>query len=143
MTGFGSGTFSDGKLSVTIEIKAVNQRFLELNIRMPRAYMALEDRLRNAVKKTIHRGKVDMFVTVTELERQPQKSVLIMRPLKLAKLPSIRPSNDFSMMSRLRSAKLSPFAATGSRRNLPSSTRKRSGPFLTTPLHKPLTRLPP
>ena len=73
MTGFGSGTFSDGKLSVTIEIKAVNQRFLELNIRMPRAYMALEDRLRNAVKKTIYRGKVDMFVTVTELERQPQE----------------------------------------------------------------------
>ena len=111
MTGFGSGTFSDGKLSVTIEIKAVNQRFLELNIRMPRAYMALEDRLRNAVKKTIHRGKVDMFVTVTELERQPQEIRI-------------------------------DYAATGSRRNLPSSTRKRPGPFLTTPLHKPLTRLP-
>ena len=42
MTGFGRGTGNDGKLAVTIEMRAVNQRFLELNIRMPHAYLALE-----------------------------------------------------------------------------------------------------
>lgn len=41
MTGFGSGSGNDGKLAVTIEMRAVNQRFLELNIRMPHAYLAL------------------------------------------------------------------------------------------------------
>jgi len=67
MTGFGSGTYSDDRLSVTIEIKAVNQRFLEMSIRMPRAYLALEDLLRKNIKEVIHRGKVDVYVTVTEL----------------------------------------------------------------------------
>lgn len=67
MTGFGSGTVSDSKRSVTIEMRAVNQRFLELNIRMPHAYLALEDNVRRTIKEVLHRGKVDVFVTVTEL----------------------------------------------------------------------------
>jgi uncharacterized protein (TIGR00255 family) len=70
MTGFGSGTFSNDRLSVTIEIKGVNQRFLELSVRMPHAYLALEDKIRQSIKQELHRGKVDVFVTVTELERQ-------------------------------------------------------------------------
>ena len=53
MTGFGRGTGNDGKLAVTIEMRAVNQRFLELNIRMPHAYLALEDRLRSGIKAVL------------------------------------------------------------------------------------------
>lgn len=67
MTGFGRGTGNDGKLAVTIEMRAVNQRFLELNIRMPHAYLALEDRLRSGIKAVLKRGKVDVFVTVQDL----------------------------------------------------------------------------
>ena len=67
MTGFGRGTYSDEHISVTIEMRAVNQRFLELNIRMPHAYMALEDKLRRDIKEILHRGKVDVYVTVSEL----------------------------------------------------------------------------
>lgn len=70
MTGFGAGTASDDRLSVTIEMRAVNQRFLELNIRMPHAYLALEDTLRSGIKAVLHRGKVDVFVTVQELAPQ-------------------------------------------------------------------------
>ena len=68
MTGFGSGSGNDGKLAVTIEMRAVNQRFLELNIRMPHAYLALEDRLRSGIKAVLKRGKVDVFVTVQDLD---------------------------------------------------------------------------
>ena len=76
MTGFGSGTATDGSLSVTIELRAVNQRFLELSIRMPHAYLALEDELRSRIKECLHRGKVDVFVTVHELAPQaPQISI--------------------------------------------------------------------
>lgn len=70
MTGFGAGTYSNESLSVTIEMRAVNQRFLELNIRMPHAYLALEDSLRQQIKKVLHRGKVDVFVTVREIAPQ-------------------------------------------------------------------------
>ena len=62
MTGFGSGSGNDGKLAVTIEMRAVNQRFLELNIRMPHAYLALEDRLRSGIKAVLKRGKVDVIL---------------------------------------------------------------------------------
>lgn len=68
MTGFGSGAAADEARSVTIEMRAVNQRFLELNIRMPHAYLALEDRLRRQIKQVLHRGKVDVFVTAVELQ---------------------------------------------------------------------------
>lgn len=67
MTGFGTGTYSNELLRVTIEMRAVNQRFLELNIRMPHAYLALEDTLRQHIKQVLHRGKVDVFVTVREI----------------------------------------------------------------------------
>ena len=67
MTGFGTGTASDGRISVTIEMRAVNQRFLELNIRMPHAYLALEDTIRNGIKDQLHRGKVDVIVPVQDL----------------------------------------------------------------------------
>lgn len=70
MTGFGAGTASNGTLSVTIEMRSVNQRFLELNIRMPHAYLALEDVIRKGIKDVLLRGKVDVFVTVQELETQ-------------------------------------------------------------------------
>ncbi len=70
MTGFGRGTYSDGARSVTIEMRAVNQRFLELNIRMPHAYLVMEDALRRSIKEVLHRGKVDVFVTVQELTPQ-------------------------------------------------------------------------
>lgn len=67
MTGFGRGTYSDERVSATIEMRAVNQRFLELNIRMPHAYLPLEDKLRKSIKDVLHRGKVDVYVTVCEL----------------------------------------------------------------------------
>ena len=70
MTGFGSGTYSDEKISITVEIKAVNQRFAEFNIRIPRMYAALEEGLRRQLKDVIHRGKTDVFVTVKELSKE-------------------------------------------------------------------------
>ncbi len=76
MTGFGAGTYSTESLSVTIEMRAVNQRFLELNIRMPHAYLALEDTLRQHIKQVLHRGKVDVFVTVREIApKEPTISI--------------------------------------------------------------------
>lgn len=76
MTGFGAGTYSNESLSVTIEMRAVNQRFLELNIRMPHAYLALEDTLRQQIKQVLHRGKVDVFVTVREIApKEPTISI--------------------------------------------------------------------
>ena len=87
MTGFGRGTGNDGKLAVTIEMRAVNQRFLELNIRMPHAYLALEDQLRSGIKGVLKRGKVDVFVTVQDWHRQRRISRSTMLPWVPLKRP--------------------------------------------------------
>lgn len=64
MTGYGSSKGTSGKLEISIELKSVNNRFLDCNFRMPRIYSAVEDKLRAVVQKHISRGKVDVFVTV-------------------------------------------------------------------------------
>ena len=64
MTGYGSATGVSGKLRITIELKSVNNRFLDCSIRIPRAYMAAEEKLKNRIQSAISRGKVDVFVSV-------------------------------------------------------------------------------
>lgn len=67
MTGFGRASFENESKSYTIEVKSVNHRYLDINIRMPRALLTLEERIRKVIKDTINRGKVDVFVTFNSL----------------------------------------------------------------------------
>ena len=60
MTGFGSGEKGDFR----VEIRSLNSRFLEVNIRMPGGLMEQEIPLRNAIKSKFARGKVDVFVNM-------------------------------------------------------------------------------
>lgn len=63
MTGFGrSSTESQGN-NFTIEIKSVNHRYFDLNIKIPRNLISFEDRIRKIIGEKISRGKVDVFVT--------------------------------------------------------------------------------
>ena len=64
MTGYGSGSGVSGKLEVSIELKSVNNRYLDCTIRMPRIYAALEDKLKSVVQRYISRGKVDIYVSI-------------------------------------------------------------------------------
>ncbi|MGI9859885.1 YicC/YloC family endoribonuclease [Moorella naiadis] len=66
MTGYGRGEASGAGKTVTVELKAVNQRFLDLVLRLPRAYGALEERIRQELKKSLSRGRVEVFVTIKE-----------------------------------------------------------------------------
>lgn len=68
MTGYGSATGVSGKLKITVELRSVNNRFLDCSVRIPRVYTALEDRIKAEVQKAISRGKVDVFVTIDSSE---------------------------------------------------------------------------
>ena len=59
MTGYGRAQQLIGNKEITVEIRSVNHRFLEYSSRVPRAYSYLEDRLKNLVKASVSRGKVD------------------------------------------------------------------------------------
>ncbi len=68
MTGYGRGSHQEGGILVEVEIRSVNHRFLEANLRLPRSLMALEASIRRTLKETCHRGKIDLFLTITPLE---------------------------------------------------------------------------
>lgn len=67
MTGFGRGEFSDGKRSVTVEIRTVNHRYCDIAVRMPRRYSFVEDKVRKAIREKIRRGKADVSVLVENI----------------------------------------------------------------------------
>ena len=62
MTGFGRGEASNGDASVIVEMKSVNNRFRDVNLRLPREYLLLEPRVANLLRDRISRGRLDVFV---------------------------------------------------------------------------------
>ncbi len=64
MTGFGRGQYSDEVKTVTVEIKAVNHRYCDIYVKMPRRYAFAEEQIKAEIKKKISRGKIEVGVTV-------------------------------------------------------------------------------
>lgn len=64
MTGYGSAKGTVGGISVGVELKSVNNRFLDVSVRLPRGFLFAEETVKEAVSKHISRGKVDVFVTI-------------------------------------------------------------------------------
>lgn len=62
MTGFGRACSECEEKNFTVEIKSVNHRYLDLNIRMPRNLISLEPKIRSIIKDKINRGKIDLFI---------------------------------------------------------------------------------
>ena len=70
MTGFGRGEASDGDYKIEIEMKSVNHRYLDVNVRLPRKLNFYENEIRNQAKQYADRGKVDIFVTFSDMTGQ-------------------------------------------------------------------------
>ncbi len=64
MTGYGRGEYTDGKKSITVEIKAVNHRYCDVYVKMPRRYSFAEERIKGDVRDALKRGKIEVLVTV-------------------------------------------------------------------------------
>ncbi len=67
MTGFGRYELINEKLKLTVELKSVNHKYLDLNIKMPRKFNLFENNIRNLLKKYAVRGKVDLFISYEDL----------------------------------------------------------------------------
>ena len=66
MTGFGRGDRHGEEISVTVEVRTVNHRFLDLHTRCPGRFLSWEPRIRGIVRDAVRRGKVDLHVNVRE-----------------------------------------------------------------------------
>jgi len=64
MTGYGGAKDKDAAYKLSVEVKSVNNRYLDTSVRMPRSFMFAEDTVKNAVQTHISRGKVDVFIAL-------------------------------------------------------------------------------
>ena len=75
MTGFGRGEAARGRVKATVEAKSVNQRFLNVAVRIPSWLASLEPRVREAVGGSVRRGQVDVNVDVEGEGARPRIAV--------------------------------------------------------------------
>ena len=70
MTGYGRARSTLHGRDITVEVRSVNNRYLDCSIKMPRVYIFAEDAMKALVQKTVSRGKVDVFVTIDTVEAE-------------------------------------------------------------------------
>lgn len=89
MTGFGRAELSVGTRDIIVEIKSVNHRYYEFTCRTGRGYSFLEDKLKKYVGEKVSRGKVDMYVSITEND-DTSVEVELNRPLAAGYVKAMR-----------------------------------------------------
>lgn len=80
MTGYGSGDGLSGKTALHVELKSVNNRFLDCSVRLPRSCSFAEEKVKSLVQSYIGRGKVDVFITV-DSSQEDEVQVKLNEPL--------------------------------------------------------------
>lgn len=81
MTGYSKKEQELENLKLTIEIRSVNHRFLDLNLKIPQNYWSLENKLRKVVSSFVSRGHLDIYITRDVLSTNEESSFSINRPL--------------------------------------------------------------
>lgn len=109
MTGYGKGVVTRDNKELTVELKSVNHRFLDISTKMPRMFLAYEDLIRNSLQKGISRGHVDVYVNY-RLTESSDKEVAVdvaladgyvaAANLLKDRYPELR--NDFTVSSLMR-----------------------------------------
>jgi len=93
MTGYGKGSSSSDGREMTVELKSVNHRYLDVGMRLPRHLSFLEDPIRSALTNRLSRGHVDVFVNYRNL-RSDARTVEIDAPLLSAFVAAARQANE-------------------------------------------------
>lgn len=108
MTGYGRAEAHVNGCTITVELRSVNNRYLDCNIRIPRLYLFAEESIKSRVQATISRGKVDVFVTLDNAGAE-KVQVSINRPVadgyyaaltELAKAYGLSGDISLSLLSR-------------------------------------------
>ena len=105
MTGYGGAKGSVEGLEISVELKSVNNRYLDTSVRLPRSFLFAEDAVKSAVQQHISRGKVDVFVSVDSSAAEDM-TVKVNEPLLKGYIQAISQisrdyglSNDITAMS--------------------------------------------
>lgn len=93
MTGYGNAKGVAEGLELSIELKSVNNRFLDTAVRIPRGYLFAEEAVKTAVQRHISRGKVDVFITI-DSSQSNDVVVKVNEPLLQGYLEAVRGVSD-------------------------------------------------
>lgn len=93
MTGYGKGTASDCGRELSVELKSVNHRFLDVSMRLPRVLSCLEDPIRTILSERLSRGHIDVFVNYRNT-RSDSKTVRVDEVLLSEYVTAARKANE-------------------------------------------------
>ena len=109
MTGYGSAKGQAAGLDVSVELKSVNNRYLDTSVRLPRSFLFVEDAVKSAVQSHISRGKVDVYVTV-DSSTADDMTVKVNEPLLKGYIDAVRHiSEEYSLPNDLTALAVSRF----------------------------------
>lgn len=110
MTGYGvSEQIISGK-KISVELKSVNHRYSDINIRAPRSYGYMEEEIRSVLSKHIARGKVDVYVNIEDIDGENTK-ILINKPIAKGYYDALAEIRDeFEIEDKINIATLSRFS---------------------------------
>lgn len=109
MTGFGRSEITEGQKKVIVELKSVNNRYLDLNIKMPKKFNAFEANIRSELKKYMKRGKVDVFISY-EVFSESDKKIMYNKAIAEEYMVYLRQmAVDFGLDNDIRISSLSKF----------------------------------
>lgn len=89
MTGYGRGEVQGQGRNLKLEIKSVNHRYTDINIKTPRSYLFLEEYIKGMITQAVSRGKIDLFLTV-EYEEGEDKQVAVDKSLAMQYIEAIK-----------------------------------------------------
>jgi len=89
MTGYGGAKGTSGKIEISVEVKSVNNRYLDCTIKLPRMFNSFEEQLKTIVQNTVTRGKVDVYISI-DSSGANEIEIKINRPLVEAYVTALR-----------------------------------------------------
>lgn len=97
MTGYGRGIAEKDGLSITVELKSVNNRYLDISCKLPRQFIFLEDGLRKGLAAKLNRGSINVFVNFEDKRELVKDSFINMSLAKSYADAAKKLSNNFSL----------------------------------------------
>ena len=109
MTGYGSAKGTVEGLEITVELKSVNNRYLDTSVRLPRSFLFAEEAIKSEVQSHISRGKVDVFISV-DSSAAGDMTVKVNEPLLRGYIEAIRHiSEEYSLANDITALNVSRF----------------------------------
>ena len=102
MTGFGRSQVQENGYNINCELKTVNHRYFDIHTRMPRRYLFLEDKIKGELKKSLHRGRIEINVNIEETG-DTARNIKVDKDLAIAYYDSLKDlANNLDISSEFR-----------------------------------------